>query len=43
MSTQSELQKKTEADAKERRDVTEAFAKEWEEARKGLETGYADL
>ncbi len=42
MSTQAELQKRTEADAKERRDATEAFAKEREEAGKGLENGYAD-
>ena len=43
MSSQAEFRKRTEADAKQRRDATEAFANEREEAGKGLETGSEDL
>ena len=43
MSTQAELQKRTEAYAKERKEAIEAFAKEREEATKDLETGYDTL
>ncbi len=43
MSTQAELQKRTEAYAKERKVAIEAFSKEKEEATKDLETGYDHL
>jgi hypothetical protein len=43
MSTQADLQKRTEAYAKERKEAIEAFAKEKEEATKDLETGYDTL